>query len=218
MRTLFFILLAANVAFFAWSRYFSPGDAAADGVLARGNEPDKLKIVPPAEPVAAPLTPKPAPGAAAGGGCLEWGVFTLADYPRAEKALEPLALGARLVQRRIDETAGWWVFIPPQGSRPAAQKKAAELKALAVDDYFVVQDEGPYRWALSLGVFRSEEAAQARLTALRAQGVRSAQVGPRETTISKVWLQVKAVDAGLYARLKEMARGMDGTELRDCTQ
>jgi SPOR domain len=110
------------------------------------------------------------------------------------------------------------VFIAPQGSRPAAQKKAAELKALAVDDYFVVQEEGPYRWALSLGVFRSEEAAQARLTALRAQGVRSAQVGARETTISKVWLQVKAVDAGLYARLKEMARGMDGTELRECTQ
>ncbi|HSU63147.1 MAG TPA: SPOR domain-containing protein, partial [Burkholderiales bacterium] len=88
----------------------------------------------------------------------------------------------------------------------------------AVDDYFVVQEEGPYRWALSLGVFRSEEAAQARLTALRAQGVRSAQVGPRETPVSRVWLQVKAVDAGLYARLKEMARGAEGTELRECTQ
>ncbi len=129
-----------------------------------------------------------------------------------------MQLGPRLGQRRTEESAGWWVFIPPQGSRPAAQKKAAELKALAVDDYFVVQEDGPYRWALSLGVFRSEDAAQARLTTLREQGVRSAQVGPRETPVAKVWLQVKAVDAGLYARLKEVARGMEGSELRECIQ
>jgi len=216
MRTLFFILLAANVAFFAWSRYFSPGDAAADGVLARGNEPDKLKIVPPAEPVAAPLTPKPAPGAAAGGGCLEWGVFTLADYPRAEKALEPLALGARLVQRRIDETAGWWVFIPPQGTRQAALKKAVELKALGVNDYRIMGEEGDAPWALSLGVYRSEQAALARLTALRDQGVRSALVGSRDTVVPKIWLQVKEIDSALEARLREIARQIEGSELRAC--
>ena len=75
-------------------------------------------------------------------------------------------------------------------------------------------DEGEYRWALSLGVFRSEEAAQARLAALRAQGVRSARVGARETVVPRIWLQVKGVDAPLQARLKEMARQVEGTELR----
>ena len=214
MRALFLLLALANVVFLAWSRYVAPPEAAADPApLGRQIEPQKLKVIAPAD--LPPLAARPAPVVLK---CIEWGSFTLADASLAQAALEPLQLGGRLAQRRTEESAGWWVFIAPQGSRPAAQKKAAELKALAVDDYFVVQDEGPYRWALSLGVFRSEEAAQARLTALRAQGVRSAQVGPRETTISKVWLQVKAVDAGLYARLKEMARGMDGTELRDCTQ
>ena len=214
MRALFLLLALANVLFLAWSRYVAPPEAAADPApFGRQIEPQKLKVIAPAD--LPPLAARPAPVVLK---CIEWGSFTLADASLAQAALEPLQLGARLAQRRTEESAGWWVFIAPQGSRPAAQKKAAELKALAVDDYFVVQDEGPYRWALSLGVFRSEEAAQARLTALRAQGVRSAQVGPRETTISKVWLQVKAVDAGLYARLKEMARGMDGTELRDCTQ
>ena len=150
--------------------------------------------------------------------CLEWGSFTLADAPRAEKALEPLALGARLAQRRTEEAAGWWVFIPPQGTRPAALRKAAELKALSIDDYFIVQEDGPYRWALSLGVFRTEDAAQARLATLRAQGVRSAQVGPRETLVPKVWLQVKGVDGALHARLKDAARGIEGSELRECVQ
>lgn len=214
MRTLFLLAVLVNVLFFAWARYVSPPEAAADPQpLARQIEPKKLKVIAPAD--LPPVAARPAPVALK---CIEWGGFTLADAPQAQAALEPLQLGPRLAQRRTEESAGWWVFIPPQGSRPAAQKKAAELKALAVDDYFVVQDDGPYRWALSLGVFRSEEAAQARLTALRAQGVRSAQVGPRETPVSKVWLQVKAVDAGLYARLKEVARGMEGSELRECTQ
>jgi hypothetical protein len=146
---------------------------------------------------------------------MEWGSFTLADAPKAEKALEGLMLSGRLEQRRTEEKAGWWVFIPPQGNRPAALKKAAELKKLGVDDYFVVQDE-EFRWALSLGVFRTAEAARTRLLALRAQGVRSAQVGPREMMVPKVWLQMKGMDAATEARLKEIARQVDGSELRSC--
>jgi hypothetical protein len=215
VRALFLLLVLANAAFFAWSRYIAPPETAADPVpLGREIEPQKLKVVAPSELPAFVARPAPAPVVLK---CIEWGSFTLADASNAQAALEPLQLGARLAQRRTEENAGWWVFIPPQGSRPAAQKKAAELKALAVEDYFVVQDD-PYRWALSLGVFRSEEAAQARLAALRAQGVRSAQVGARETTIPKVWLQVKAVDAGLYTRLKEVARVIEGSELRECSQ
>lgn len=217
MRTLFLLLVLANVAFFAWSRYVSPPEASADPLpLARQIEPEKMKVVPAGElppPATRPLAAQAAPAALK---CVEWGSFTLTDAPRAQSALEPLQLGTRLAQRRTEEAAGWWVFIPPQASRPAALKKAAELKALSIDDYFVVQDEGPHRWAVSLGVFRTEEAAQARLAALRSQGVRSAQVGARETIVPKVWLQVKGVDNGLYARLKDVARTIDGSELREC--
>ena len=214
MRAFFLVLVLANLAFFAWSRYIAPPDASADPLpLTRQIEPEKLKVIQPSE--------LPAPSARAAPAalkCFEWGSFTLHDAPRAEKALEPLALGARLAQRRIEETAGWWVFMPPQGSRAAALKKAVELKARDVEDYFIIQEEGPWRWAVSLGVFRTEEAAQARLAALRAQGVRSAQVGARETTVPKVWLQVKEVDAPLAARLKELARTVDGSDLRECVQ
>lgn len=213
MRALFLLLLLANLAFYAWSRYGAP-DAVDPAPAARPIEPDKLKLMAPAAlPAAAPAAKKPIPTVAP---CMEWGSFTLADAPRAEKALEPLVLGARLAQRRTEEVAGWWVFMPPQGNRQAALRKAAELKALGVDEYFIVQEEGEYRWALSLGVFRSEEAAQARLAALRAQGVRTARVGPRETVVPKIWLQVQSVDAPLQARLKEIARQVDGSELREC--
>ena len=227
MRTLFLLLLAAGLGFFAWVRFLAAPDPAIDSrPLAQQIEPEKLRVVPESElartpppaaakpkPGPAPAAPEPAPLA-----CLEWGSFSPADATRAEQRLEPLALGARLAQYRGEETAGWWVFIPPQPSRAAAQKKAAELKQLGVNDYFVVQEEGRQRWALSLGVFRSEEAARAHLDALRAKGVKSAQVGQRETRVPKVWFQVRTVEQALHARLQEIARELEGATLHECAQ
>ena len=92
----------------------------------------------------------------------------------------------------------------------------AELKALGVDDFFVIQDAGSYQWSISLGVFRSEAAAQARIADLKAKGVRSAQVGARVSQVPKVWLRVRDTDPALRARLHEVARAINGSELRDC--
>jgi hypothetical protein len=209
MRVAFLLLLFANVAVYAWARYGTPAETADPAPGARQIEPEKLKLVAPKDLPAK----KPAPAAA---GCMEWGSFTVADAPRAEQALEPLALGGRLTQRRAEEAAGWWVLIPSMGSRQGALKKGAELRNLGVDDFFIVQEEGEHRWALSLGVFRTEDAAQAHFAALRARGVRSARVVARETAVSKIWLQVKSVDAPLEARLKEIARQIEGSELKSC--
>jgi hypothetical protein len=231
VRAVFLLLVLANVALFAWTRVFAPGGAGADPApLARQIAPEKLRVVRPEELAAPPqsksVAAAPAPVAQAAPPpparlkCVEWGAFAPTEAPRAENTLAPLGLGERLTQRRTEETAGWWVFIPPAGdggnARQAALRKAGELKKLGVQDYFVVQEEGPHRWAVSLGVFRSEDAAQARLAALRSRGVRSARVGPRETQVPKVWLQVKQVDAALEARLQQIAQQLDGTELREC--
>jgi SPOR domain len=220
VRAFFLALLFANLALYAWWRYGVP-ENAAPAPLSRQIAPDKLKVVAPADlpPVSAATKPPPSPPVPAPAGaaaCLEWGSFTVADAPRAEQALESLGLGARVAQRRSEEQAGWWVFIPPQANRQSALRKAAELKELGVEDYFVVQEDGAYRWALSLGVFRTEEAAQARLAVVRGLGVRTARVGARETVVPKVWLQVKGVDAPLQLRLKEIARQVEGSELKDC--
>lgn len=211
MRALFLLLVAANLGFFAWANFYLPPDATSDPrPLSRQIEPRKLKILSPDELAAAGSAK---PGLA---GCIEWGSFTLTAAPRAEQALEPLALGSRLSTRRSEETARWWVFIPPQDGRAGAQKAVGTLKKLGVEEYFVMQDEGRMRWAVSLGVFGSEAAAKGHLEALRAKGVPSAQVDARDTQVSKVSFQVQGADAATEARLKEIAQGFPGSELRDC--
>jgi hypothetical protein len=135
---------------------------------------------------------------------------------RAEQALEALALGARLSQRHAEEIAGYWVFIPPQSSRQAANRKAAELKKLGVDDFFIVQEDSKFRYSISLGIFKTEDAAKARLEQLRAKGVRTGRVGARDTTVQKVYFVVREVPDALAAKLNELRQGFPGTELKEC--
>lgn len=218
MRPLFLLLLLANLALFAWMEFYGSDGAQRDPrPLQRQVAADQIRILSPREsggaPPVKPAARKPEPET---GACIEWGSLGVTDAAQAEKSLEPLALGARLAQRRAEEVASWWVYFPPQGSRAGATKKAAELKALDIDDYFVVLEEGPWRWAVSLGVFKTEEAARSRLDALRAKGVRTAQIGQRETQLQKVIFEVRGVDAALLARLKAIAETVPGSELRDC--
>jgi len=212
-RTAFLALLAANVGLFAWAYALAPADPSTDPrPLANQLEPQQIRILTPQELAAAP-PPKLQPQLT---GCVEWGTFTLAAAPRAEQALEPLALGARLASRRSEETAHWWVFIPPKDGKAGAQKTINELKNTGLDDFHVMQEEGKMRWAVSLGVFSTEGAAKGRLDAVREKGVRGAQTGPRETAVTKVSLQVKEADAAIRAKLAEIAQQFPGSELREC--
>jgi hypothetical protein len=222
MRALFLFLLAANLALLAWSRLSDPTDTATDQEpLRRQVQPARIRVLPGSEvsslprPAAAAATAPPAVPAGPVA-CIEWGGFALAEGQRAEQALEPLALGARLGQHRTEETAGWWVYIPPQGNRLAAMKKVAELKGLGIEEFFVVQDENPMRWAISLGVFRSEDAAKSRLETLKARGVRSALTGERETQVPKIWFQVRNAEPAVQSKLRELAQASPGTEIREC--
>ena len=220
MRTAFLLLVLANLAFFAWTNFIAELDTQSDPrPLARQVAPEKLRILPP-EPAgksALPVAQKPpAEPVAAPTACLEWGGIPQADAGRAGEALAPLALGDRLSQRQVDDTATWWVYIPPRPSRPDAQKKVGELKARGVDEYFIVQEDGPFQYALSLGVFKTEAAATARLEALRAKDVRTAQVGKRETQMRKTYFQVRGADAAVATKLRETAQSFAGSEVREC--
>ena len=218
MRTVFFIFVLANVAFFAFDWF--GGSAEANGeaqIVGQQLNAEKIRLLAPEQ--VSVLTRKPEPpkvAATVATVCLEWGAFVGGDAARAEQALEPLGLGAKLTQRRQDDAAGFWVYIGPLASRQLATQKAGELKRMGIDDYFVVPDDPKWRNAVSLGVFKTEEAAKARLETVRARGVKSATIGPRDTQLSKIYFQVREANSTLTAKLNELKQGFAGTEVREC--
>jgi SPOR domain len=214
MRTLFFILALANAMFFAYTWFASGAQAGGDAqIINQQLNRDKIRLLQPEQASALMRKPEPPKAAAV---CLEWGAFTGADVARAQQALEPLALGAKLTQRTQQDVSGFWVYMPPLANRQAAAQKAGELKHLGVQDYFIVSDDPKWHNAISLGVFKTEDAAKARLEALRAKGVRSATVGAHETQQQKTYFEVHDANPAVVAKLNELKQGFSGSELHAC--
>jgi hypothetical protein len=214
MRALFFLLVLANLLFYAWhAGYLGPGPQTAGEAdrLSAQISPEAIRIIS-AEDARQLATGKPRPPA-----CYEWGSFTAQDVERALVLLAAMNPPPKFSQRKVEETAGWWVFLPPQPNKPAADKKTAELKQLGITEFYVVNDDGPNKFAISLGVFKTEEGARNYLEIVLRQGVKTARIAERETRVSKTILHFGEVDDGLKARLTDLKREFSSLELRECT-
>lgn len=213
MRWVFLLLVAANIGFgvFVYLRDKAPNPDAQ--LIALQMNADKVQIVPPRPPP--PPAPVPAKARAA---CIEWSGFGTAQLARAQDALDRLALGARARQAEVSVTAGYWVFMPPLRSQVAMERKLAELRKLGVEEYFPVLDQGRWRYAISLGVYRSEEGAARYLARLRQMGVRSATVGEREQRVIQTALLISDPTEEESAKLAELQNEFPGSEFRrvDC--
>jgi hypothetical protein len=156
-----------------------------------------------------------APAAAEPGAlvCLEWGDFSGLDLTRATAALSALQLADKLSQRQIERDIGYWVYIPPLRNKAAVNRKIAELKALGVREYFVVQISGHWLNAISLGMFKTRDAAQNFLHDLHTKGVRTARVGERASKLKATIFVLNGVDAATEVKLTAMQKDSAGSEL-----
>ncbi|MGV8869772.1 MAG: SPOR domain-containing protein [Janthinobacterium svalbardensis] len=150
--------------------------------------------------------------------CTEVGNFLLADGRRFEAQVAALELGDRQSRRNVagQDISSYMVYIPPQGSKEGADRKAGELKQLGVTNYFIMNESSPLRWGISLGVFKSETSAQSQLASLNKQGVHSARVAPRYSASKQMAYQFRDLDAATRVRLEKIKTQFPEQELRSC--
>jgi len=174
-------------------------------------------------PAAPPAAEEGAPAAAAAApppsyACTEVGNFLLADGRRFEAQVAALDLGDRQSRRNVagQDISSYMVYIPPQGSKEGAERKAGELKQLGVTNYFIINEGSAQRWGISLGVFKSETSAQSQLASLNKQGVHSARVAPRYSASKQFAYQFRDLDAATRARLEKIKAQFPEQDLRTC--
>jgi hypothetical protein len=213
-RALFLLLLLANLGLFAWGRlYVAPGTADLAPTPSPGGKPLQLMSelsqkeregLTHAEVPAAVTTPAlaaaPATGAAAVvlQGCVSYGPFPSADA--AGQGMSRLkAAGLAVNQRTVPGKAklGYWVYLPPFGSRREADAATEMLRKRGVKDIYVVADEAN-RNAVSLGVFSQKEFAVQREREIRKLGLKP-QMAERFRDEPRYWLDAKGEDASLPA-------------------
>ena len=239
MRTLFWILLLGNVILFAvmqrggigWGEQpYQPQPALHEEKirLLDATQSSPAKVLPESVPAASPVftpdlvaasapvvNPAPADSVQNSMVCLEWGEFSGDDLKRATEVLSVFQFGEKLNQRQVGYNKGFWVYIPPLKNKTAASKKVSQIKALGVREYFIVQDAGAFRNAISLGVFKAHDAAQNYLNELHAKGVLSARIGERASKFKTTIFILNNVDASNEVKLNELGKDFAGSELKN---
>jgi len=228
LKLIFALLLAANAALFAYGKGYLgqfSGNEHEPARLQKQQNADKLQMISAgkaegAAAAAAPPPPQPVsreePATVA---CLEVGNFQLAEARKFEDRLAPLELGDRQLRKNVpgQEVSSYIVHIPPQASRAAAEKKADELRALGITNFFVLNESSPLKWGISLGVFRTEAAAQAQLAALNKQGVQTARIAPRYSSNRELFFQFRDISDDAKARIAKIAAKFPEQETRECS-
>ncbi len=227
MKIFFWLLVAANVIFFAVMKsgvFQGAQPEPAQPVL----HPEKIillnasKIVVEAPQAASAVVasasavaaPEPSQVKAIATACYEWGEFSSAELERANSALKALQLGDKLSQHEIEHTIGYWVYIPPLKDKVAISQKLAQLKARGVTEYFVVQEAGEWLNAISLGIFKTRDAAQSFLQGLNEKEVRTAQVGERASKTKTTVFLLNSLNAEKISKLNALQKDFPAETLK----
>lgn len=239
IKFLFFILLLTNAALFSYKQGYLESLFPSGREPARMSNqlnPDKIRTLPrtntktsaadlasPAE-ISAPKVSAPAetntPVAEARKpelSCIEIGNFAPERAKQFSARLAGLSLGAKWSQQPVREVSTHIVYIPSQGDKEGADKKTGELQRLGITDFYVIQDNSPMRWGISLGIFKTAEAARAHLANLNRRGVRSARIGERMTPTNMIMFQLHDLDAEMRTQIDKIRADFPRQEVRGCS-
>jgi len=212
-KTIFALLVLANVGLVLWATGFRSGGDVPEGPRP-ALHPDKMRLV--GEPGVQLLARNAGPAAVgkAETGCYRIGPFAEStQVDRASAILKEIPLA---YERRTEEqtvVTGYRVYLPPLPTREAAEKKRRELSRLGFKDSSVMQEAGMEN-ALSLGLFAVEINAQKHLQALATK-----KIDARVQTLSQArtlhWLYLGTIEslAGVLPRLRATDWGDTGIKV-----
>lgn len=185
MKWVIYTLLLLNLVFVLW-HYRTSNDAARTSAVEQSEEAgQRLVLLKEYQAQQAALeknqpqesTPSQGDGSSEAGEpirsrrCYSLGPF--AKKSLAKKVAGRLQRQGIKTQSRVNRESkqeGYWVFLPPYESRRAANTVVKRLKAMQVQDYFLVAT-GSQKNAISLGVFSRSSLAKKRLKEMQALGL-----------------------------------------------
>jgi hypothetical protein len=183
MRILFLVLVLANVVAFIWYGWLGVPAQTSHQItplphvqslklIAELTPAERQALVKEATP--APANPETPPPLSTNTSqmCVSYGPFPSSEAEQAG-IVRLQKTGAKVTQRTVPGKVrlGYWVYLPPFGSRREADAAAKLLKQRGVKDIYVVTDEANHN-AISLGVYRDRFGALAHQKKIREMGYR----------------------------------------------
>ena len=164
-------------------------------------------------------TASPEPVPAAPEKSAELVCFTLGPFKQATLASQTAeaisALGITVERRQESQRTprGYWVYLPSLKSYSEARDKVQEMKQLGLSDLFIM-GKGEHQNAISLGLFKSQQAAEDRHTQVKGMGFDAVlAVQYREKKQGWLDMSVAGDQTTAVAALSEMAEEIPGVNL-----
>jgi hypothetical protein len=218
MKRFFWLLVFINLGLLAYFNisFILPGKPE---IKLTEINPDKIKLLSQAEidtlPKKTPSLPPPAriePQPVAM--CFEWGIFSDASLVKAQNALAKMTLQATAKAENSNQPKRYWVYLPPVKTIADAQKKAAELKELGVEDLFVVQED-KWKNAISFGIFEDEVLAEKLVRELRTKGIKNVEKILRTHGKGQHSLLLGSINENEITELKKLKPDFPAAELKE---
>ena len=199
MRSFVFLLILANLLFFAWTQGYLGTPSNSDAFrmqqqLLANQVTVVARDVPPPETAGAEVAAKPVEEKAAET-CIVLNDLSVAVADQLDKSLAEKFSAFHVSRTNAAVSTSYWVYIPPLVGKKETDAKTTELKRLGVTDFFVVQESGANNRAISLGLFSGKDAATAYLETLRGKGVKSAKVVERAGKPTSAALEIRGPGA-----------------------
>lgn len=237
IRVLIALLIAANLAFFGWTRGWLDTVVGVPG--GGGREPDRQQrevrpelvqlltpeaAVPrrtaapspapqphsPASP-GSPSPPSPSPSTA----CLEAGPFDAAGLEAAGAAMHAALPGAPSTTTETEQAGGWLVYIGRYADPAAMARREANLTRRNLP-YTEVTNDPALTPGLALGRFDDRAGAVQALERFTQLGLSSARVVETSAPIVRYRLRVDPVDPDTAAQLKSLTNPAFGSGFAAC--
>ena len=207
MRTVFFSLVLANMAFYAWTHWLSPHDGGTSAVVAaavpklvlaaeastvpKSVDRDALSVAGDQARAAAPVSAGTAPASVSR--CVSLGPFQqLAELAHVSAAMREAGYEPRERVEEGDQVKGYWVYLDQFRDRKAALEAKRALVAHGLPEAMIMPGENV---VLSVGLFSDEVRANRVASQVRELGMKPV-VSDRTQRGTLYWMDItlKATD------------------------
>jgi hypothetical protein len=202
VRVAFFLLLLVNLAFFAWSHWLAPRDAAL---------PVSPKVDAPRLQLASESSGLPATGDAS---CVTVGPFATNELAaRARQTLTDSGYPSVPRQVNTTESDGFWVYLESPSTEAAERRLLERLRRGGIGEATAMGEGGTRR--ISLGIFSDETRAATQSERVAKLGLLP-QIVAREKSGSAIWLDLTLKSGAPPLEGQKFQAGDAELEFRPC--
>ncbi len=229
-RTFFYLILAGNIVLAILSGMSFAGVHApwqAPGESERINRqlvPEKIVLLQEARPASSPDTaaapPQPAAQPAAlpaadTPACIAFASLGNADVEAIKSMAAPAGNALKLKINGV-QPSSYWVNIPPSGGKDGANRRGEILAKAGITDFIIVRESGPNQYAISLGLFRNEDAARRLVEQLQKKNIKTAIITTRDNTGKAARIEIHGMSSQLQATSSEIRARLKTAQSDEC--